>query len=198
MLHHAIGYITRSLNGYLKGVLDLSEDVAVMSGLVGPDGYVLAQIHDKLAVSLVNIEKEPIPATFTRHSSKETGITGIGFPPLHLNAYVLISAYYPGSNYSEALKFISYAALFFQGKPIFTHENAPGLNGDIEKIVMDVENLNLRDLSRLWCAVSGRYHPSILYKMRMITIDSKGITKRVAGTAGVDSSAGFLGREGRW
>jgi len=194
MLHHAIGHITRLLNGYLKGVFDLPQDVAVMSGILDQDGSLETQIHNKLVVSLVNIEKEQAPAAFIRHSSKETGLTSIGFSPIHLNAYVLVSAYYPGSNYSEALKFISYAALFFQGNPIFTHENSPDLDVNIEKIVMDIENLNLRDLSSLWSVISGRYLPSIVYKMRIITLDSRGIGKQVTSLTDVDSSAGFSDR----
>ncbi|SCY15396.1 DUF4255 domain-containing protein [Desulfoluna spongiiphila] len=190
MLHHAIEHITGSLNGYLRGVFDLPQDVAVMSGILDQDGSIEAQIHNKLVVSLVNIEKEQVPAAFIRQGSKETGLTNIGFPPIHLNAYVLVSAYFPGSNYAEALKFISYAALFFQGNPVFTRENSPELNGDIEKLVMDIENLNLRDLSSLWSVISGRYLPSIVYKMRIITIDSRGIGKQVTSLSGVDSSAG--------
>lgn len=194
MIHHAMGDITRYLNGYLKGIFDLPEDVAVISGIVGQDGAVEAQVHNKLVVSLVNIEKEQIPSTFTRHSSGDTGITSIGFPPLHLNVYVLISANYPGINYAEALKFISYTALFFQGNPVFTHEKMPDLNENLGKITMDIENLNLRDLSSLWSIVSGKYLPSILYKMRMIILDSRDISKRVLDMTAVDSTSGFLGR----
>lgn len=194
MLHHAIGHITRCLNGYLKGLFDLPEDVAVISGIVEQDGSVESQIHNKLVVTLVNIEKEPVPSTFARHGSGGAGISTLGFPPLHLNAYVLISANYPGTNYGEALKFISYAALFFQGNPIFSHENMPDMDDGIEKIVMDIENLNLRDVSSLWGVISGKYLPSILYKMRMITVDSHGVGKRVVNLSGVDASTGFLGR----
>ena len=194
MLHHAMGHITAALNGYLKGQFDLPEDVAVISGILDQDGSVASQIHNKLVVSLVNIEKDPLPSTFTRHSALETGLTTVGFPPLHLNAYVLISAHYPGGNYMEGLKFISHAALFFQGNPIYTHANAPDLYEGIEKIVMDMENLHLRDMSSLWSVLSGRYLPSILYKMRMITMDAGGVTKQVSSTKGVDNTSGFLGR----
>jgi len=188
MLHHAMQHITASLNRYLKGRFDLPQDVAVMSGILDQDGAVETQIHNKLVVSLVNLEKEQVPAAFIRHGSEETGLTSIGFPPIHLNAYLLVSAYFPGSNYAEALKFISYAALFFQGNPVFTRENSPDLEGDIEKIVMDIENLNLRDLSSLWSVVSGRYLPSIVYKMRIITLDSRGIGKQVTELSGTDPS----------
>ncbi|VFQ45369.1 DUF4255 domain-containing protein [Desulfoluna butyratoxydans] len=188
MLHHAMQHITASLNRYLRGRFDLPQDVAVMSGILDQDGAVETQIHNKLVVSLVNLEKEQVPAAFIRESSRETGLTSIGFPPIHLNAYLLVSAYFPGSNYAEALKFISYAALFFQGNPVFTRENSPDLEGDIEKIVMDIENLNLRDLSSLWSVVSGRYLPSIVYKMRIITLDSRGIGKQVTELSGTDPS----------
>lgn len=188
MLHHAMQHITASLNRYLKGRFDLPQDVAVMSGILDQDGAVETQIHNKLVVSLVNLEKEQVPAAFIRHGSEETGLTSMGFPPIHLNAYLLVSAYFPGSNYAEALKFISYAALFFQGNPVFTRENSPDLEGDIEKIVMDIENLNLRDLSSLWSVVSGRYLPSIVYKMRIITLDSRGIGKQVTELSGTDPS----------
>lgn len=194
MIHQAVEHITRYLNLYLKSLFDLPEDVAVVAGLVEQDGSVEAHVANKLVVSVVNIEKEALPSTFSRSTSSDHAITTIGFPPVHLNVHLLISANYPGKNYTEALKFISYAALFFQGNPIFTHENTPDMSDDLSKITMEIENLNMRDLSSLWSVISGKYLPSILYKMRMITLDSREIKAQVRTMTGADNSSGFIRR----
>lgn len=192
MIHDAVGHITRYLNLYLKGLFNLPEDAAVVAGLVEQDGSVEPHVHNKLVVSVVNIEKEALPATFSRSASSDNTLATIGFPPIHLNVYLLISANYPGKNYTEALKFISHAALFFQGNPIFTHENTPDMAPSLSKITMDIENLNMRDLSSLWSVVSGKYLPSILYKMRMITLDSREIKAQVHTMVEADNRSGFI------
>ena len=196
MIHDAVQHITKYLNLYLKSLFDLPEDVAVVAGLVEQDGSVEAQVFNKLVVSVVNIQKEAASSTFSHAhtTSPANTVVTVGFPPVHLNIHLLISANYPGKNYAEALKFISYAALFFQGNPVFTHENTPDMAPSLSKLTMEIENLNMRDLSSLWSITSGKYLPSILYKLRMVTLDSRVIKGQVPAMTQADSQSGFLGR----
>ena len=69
--------------------------------------------------------------------------------PLNLNIFVLVSAYF-GNNYGESLKFLSSAMAFFQAKPVFSARDAPEFPRGLEKLSLEMVNLNFQDLSHLW------------------------------------------------
>jgi len=142
--------------------------MVVMSNILDQSGNPAP--NNKLFVFLVNVEKE---TTISRQadfgSSERTAST---YPPLFLNLYVMVAANFESSHYTEALKFLSHAVGFFQRQPVFDHQITPDLDTRIDKLALDIENLNVQDLSSLWGVLSGKYLPSILYKVRMVTFDS--------------------------
>ena len=85
-------------------------------------------------------------------------------------------------DYKEALKRISQVVAFFHSHPVFTPENAPGLDQNIEKLIMELDSINFEQLYNLWSAFGGDYLPSVLYKLRMVTIfdEPKAIVPPVA------------------
>ncbi len=179
MINSAISHITHHLNQYLGRTFSLNEDIAVISNIAEQDGNVAINVNNKLAVFLVNIEKDDSPAYF-----KAQGFIGgheniITYPPLHLNLFLMFSANFEGPNYSEALKFLSHTISFFQKNPVFTRQNSPDLDPRIDKLILDIENLNINDLSSLWSILSGKYQPSVLYRVRMLTFDSRDIKTKV-------------------
>ena len=90
----------------------------------------------------------------------------------------MFTSYFSGNNYQEGLKFISSTISYFQSQPVFDHSNSPGLSGNIDRLILDIENLNMSDLSSLWSILSGKYLPSIMYKVRMVTYDSGAVIKQ--------------------
>ena len=50
--------------------------------------------------------------------------------------------------------------------------------GKKSELVLDIENLNIKDLSTLWSAITGKYLPSIIYKIRMVAFDAGDIRQR--------------------
>ena len=50
------------------------------------------------------------------------------------------------------------------------HQNAPDLVDPVEKLVFEMVNLNIQELSQIWGVHGGKYLPSVLYKTRMVTI----------------------------
>ena len=175
MIAAAIGQIAKELNAALRRQFGDGEDLVVVSALVGSDGAVAPQAVDKLAVFLVNIERETVAGRSSRWTG--TGSTGgdrvaISAAPVNLNLLVMFAANFNGSNYPEALKLISHTLAFFQGRPVLNHHNTPELASDIERLVLEIEDLNATDLSNLWGVLGGRYLPSVLYRVRLITVDS--------------------------
>jgi hypothetical protein len=173
MIDSTIIHVASSLNQYLRRKFDLSEDIAVVSNIVDQDGSVIPDINNKIVIFLVNVEQETAPGLFSRIKSSSTANDAGSYPPVHLNMYLMFSANFSGNNYTEALKFLSCVISYFQRNPVFFHHNSPDLGKEVDKLIFDIENLNIKDLSSLWTIINGKYMPSILYKVRMITYDAK-------------------------
>lgn len=182
MIYAAVSHVANQLNQFLKRSFDLKEDVVVVSSILEQDGSLAPNINNKLVVFLVNVEEENTasrPAGFTSADKRAST-----FPPVFLNLYVMVAGNFGGSNYAEGLKFLSNAVSFFQRQPVFDHQVTPDLDKRINKLTLDIENLNIQDLSSLWGMLSGKYQPSILYKVRMITFDSGDITGQIPSIRG--------------
>lgn len=179
MIYAAISHVTGQLNQFLKRTFDVSEDVVVISNVVEQDGTLAANTANRIVASLINIEKDASPGSRVPAASG-SGITAVATcPPIHTNLYLLFAGNYNGKNYAEALKLLSNTISFFQRNPLFTRQNSPGLDQRIARLSLDIENLNIKDLSSLWSVLSGKYLPSVLYKIRMITFDAGDVTTRI-------------------
>ena len=173
MIDSAIAHVGAQLNQALRRSLDINEDVVEVSHLLEQDGSVVANLNNKLVLFLVNIERDGSVSSHPgRAGLPGGGLLAQGYPTVHLNLFLMVAAHFPGQNYREALKFISGALLFFQGNPVFNHQNSPDLDRRIQRLTMEIENLGLQELSHLWGVLGGKYLPSVLYKMRMISVDS--------------------------
>ncbi len=171
MIQAAINHLAVQLNAYLKRTNNLTEDIVVVSSLVESDGNVAANTNNKLVLFLTNIEKDPVPQANAVRATGFDGRAPVGSRSLYLNLYVMLAANFSGSNYPEALKFISKAIAFFQMQPVFDKQSTPDLDSRIDKLVLDIENLNIQDLSNLWGLLGGKYLPSVYYRVRMVSIN---------------------------
>ncbi|WP_211753341.1 DUF4255 domain-containing protein [Nitrosomonas aestuarii] len=165
------------LNQHLRRTYDLSEDVVIVSNLLDVDGSVAPNTHNKLVIFLTNVEKDSVSAGAGRSQSFGEW-TVQRSAAVNFNLYVMLTANFTGNNYAEALKFLSSTIGYFQRNPLFNHQTAPDMDRRIEKLILDIENLSIQDLSNLWSSLGGKYMPSILYRVRMITFDSDEITGR--------------------
>ena len=179
MIDVAISHISGQLNQYLRRSFELTEDIVVVSNILEQDGSTAPNVDNKLVVSLVNIEKETVPLPHRNGNYVSGDKALVGYPSVNLNFYLMFAGNFSSSNYEEALKFVSNTVGFFQGNPVFDHQSTPDLDERIEQLTLNIENLSMHDLSNLWSILSSRYLPSILYKVRMVTFDSRDIRARV-------------------
>ena len=188
MIDAAISLIAGQLNQFLKRSFDLNEDIVVISNILEQDGTVASNVDNKLVIFLINVEKEALP--FRSQNKGTTGLerSVVSYPPVYLNLYLMVAGHFNGSNYPEALKFLSNTISFFQRRPVMDHENTPDLDSRIEKLILDIENLNIKDLSTLWSAITGKYLPSVIYKVRMVAFDSGDVRFRSPGVAEMQST----------
>jgi hypothetical protein len=178
MIDVAINHISGQLNQYLRRTFDLNEDVVTVSNILEQDGALASHINNKLVVFLVNVEKDSVAGRIQPVAATNENV--VSYPPLFLNLSLMIAAHFSNSNYPEALKFLSNAIGFFQRSPVFDHQNSPDLDKRIDKLILDIENLNIKDLSSLWSILSGKYLPSVMYKVRMVVYDSGDVLTRAS------------------
>lgn len=179
MIDSAVGHITTRLNDYLRVKFETTEDVVLASNIAEPDGTMAPQAERKLLVFLVNVEKDVWAKPQREIHGEIVTRTDLGYPPVFLNLYVMFAANFGSSNYMEALKMLSNTVSFFQRQPVFDHHVTPDLDPQIERLTMQIENLDIRDLSNLWGVLTGKYLPSVLYKVRMIAYDSDDVRAQV-------------------
>ena len=188
MIDSAISHIAYQLNQFLRRSFDLTEDIVVISNILEQDGNVASHVDNKIVISLINIEKDTFSHRQPNGSSPGVDRSLIGYTPVYLNLYLMFAGNFSGNNYLESLKFISNTISFFQRRPVFDHQNTPDLDPRIDKLVLDIANLDIRDLSNLWSVLSSKYLPSILYKVRMVAFDSEDVMTQVPPILETDTS----------
>ena len=179
MIYAALSHISNQLNQFLKRSFDLNEDVVVLSNISEQDGTLAPNINNKLVVFLVNVERDTSTSRY-QGGGRGIDVSASGYPPVFLNLYVMVAGNFSGGNYSEALKFLSNAVSFFQRQPVFDHQTTPDMDRRIDKLVLEIENLNMQDLSSMWGMLSGKYLPSVLYKVRMVSFEAGDILSQLS------------------
>ena len=177
MILAALQHLTTHVNQSLKRAYGISEDVVVLCSPTDSDGNVAPQSLNKLALFLVNIEKDSMPRPISSQGSGGSRAS-VALEPMYLNLYVLLAANFNSGNYAESLKYLSSAISYFHQHPTFDHHTTPDLHGGIDKLIMDVENLKIQELSNLWGILGGKYSPSMLYKVRMVAMGGGQIVSR--------------------
>jgi len=122
-------------------------------------------------ISLVNIEENRISRDPRNYVHSGTDIL-LKNPAVHLNLTLLFTALRSDTAYGLALQNLQKVIQFFQSKYVFDHNNTPQLDAGIEKLILEMVTMDLELLNRLWAILGSKYQPSIMYCMRMISIDS--------------------------
>jgi len=187
MLDRTLSFLLDQLNSYLGTRYPSNEPHAVLASLANLDGSVPTNIDNKVVLSLVNLEREAAAAATGPQLRPENGGFARLSPALNLNLYLLVSASF-GANYQEALKLLSAVLGFFQGKPVFTSQNATGFPTGLDKLTMEIVNLDIQSLNHLWGNIGGKYLPSVLYKARMFTLQEGWVLEQVPGITGTDTT----------
>ena len=172
MIYTALNYVVQELNRYLMRRFSTQDDKAILGSILDESGSVPEGNQNKIILSLVNLENE----TNRQYNRLQTPVGNSNIAqnlPFNFNMDVLVTSLF--TNYSEALKFLSEAVYFFQAKQVFTHENSPGLDPKIEKLAFEIIIIEYREMHNLWTALGAKYMPSILFKIRMLSFQSKEI-----------------------
>ena len=163
MLYPAIENIQRVLNDTLSPTVSMANISMVENGEND-------QNDADIIISLVNIEEVRL-ARDQHYVVRLDGDLLPKNPPVHLDLSLLFTTH--GAGYANNLQHLQDIISFFQKKSAFSADDTPGLADDgIERLTMEMVTLSLEQLQQLWSMLGGKYRPSVLYKMRMLTIDS--------------------------
>jgi len=169
MISEAINCIAIELNSYLRNTLNVTEDKVSISSIVNQDGSIAITGQNKIILTLINIEKET--------NDFGTGQLADNAAPTNISLLIMFSAFFPGDNYTEALRFISLVITYFQSRNVLDHENTPSLDSCINKLLIGMVNLSIEQLQSIWATIGAKYVPSVLYKVSLLTLDDHTIEK---------------------
>ncbi len=169
MIDKALNLLLKNINSYLGSIflLGTSEADKVVLTNISKDNGSIAIPADSLGLTLVNIEEERVVKS--QIASKVTnGNSSHVNPEIKLNLYIMICTNF--NDYKSGLAYLSGVIRYFQGRNVFTPENSPGLDPLIKKLIVELYSLNFEQQNHLWGAIGAKYLPSVLYKVRLITI----------------------------
>ncbi len=175
MIDQALDFLRVQLDNYLRMKLDpqTSTPFIQLANIAWNDSETAAGSAgdgSDAFISLINIEEDRIS------KPQENYVRGNGSilyknPKIYLNLYLLFGVNL--SDYTESLKRLSYIIQFFQYRNVFTPLTSPTLPDGIEELIFDLETLTFQDLNNLWGIMGSKYLPSVVYKMRLITISEE-------------------------
>lgn len=176
MINETLKFLLDQINQFLSQKLGANTDPRIVLGNItkamDTDGGGTNSLSNKGILSLINVEEDRIARQQENLVKTENGVT-YKSPPLYLNLYIVFAVNV--TEYSESLKWLSYIIQFFQYQQVFTPLSHPSLDPRIQKIVLDLHSMSFEQINHLWSILGGKYLPSVLYKIRQITIDEDAV-----------------------
>ena len=168
MISDTLVFIKNQLNTHLnlgRSTTELQEDLVVF--VEGDNKEFLTFTMGAISVLLINIEEENLlrsPNQFTR--TLPNGVQQNVNPDIRLNLYVLFVANF--KEYAESLRYLSRIFRYFQNHRKIDQHRAPELSENIEHLVIELITLPFSEQNDIWNALRVAYHPSVLYKVKMV------------------------------
>lgn len=174
MLKESIQFFADELNKYFIQKLGPSSDgVRIVTGnaaraydndtITGADSII-----NKAILSIVNIEEDRVSKKQENYIKTATSVKYKN-PPLYLNIYMLAAI--NRNNYAQSLTWLGHVLQFFQFQNVFTPITHPSLDSRIQQLNVELYSLNFEQINHMWSTLGGKYLPSVLYKIRQVTLD---------------------------
>ncbi len=171
MIDRALRLLADRLNGHLKSLYNVPEDLVVVAPLTDSEGKPADEARNRLALFVTNIRHDAMPRATHRDGVSLSGSMR-KLAPVHLDIYVMLAASCEPETYTEGLKLLSSAMRYFQGHPLMTPQSHPDMPAGLAQLSLEISNLDIDALGQLWGNLGGRYVPSVQYKIRSVLIDS--------------------------
>ena len=171
MINKALIFVKQSLDQYLRNGFGLNESMVILNSLVSSNEEKMPGINqNKMVISLINIEQETLQPFNTRYKNINVGNYSEVNQEVRFNLDVLFTANF--DDYEESLKFLTATVSYFQGNSSLTSATSTNIPEGISKLNLDIETLTYHETHSLWSAMGAKYQPSIIYKLRLVTVQS--------------------------
>jgi hypothetical protein len=168
MIKKALDFTRAALDQFLRNRFGLDESSVVLNNLIDSNGSIPLQNQNKIVISLINIEKETAKPFYVRNQKMPNGDFSDMNPAERFNLIILITAGF--DDYNEALKFLNETILFFQINQMLDCTTFPSMPQGLSRLELEIEKITYHNMQSLWTAMGAKYQPSVIYKMRMITL----------------------------
>ncbi|MFT3933649.1 MAG: DUF4255 domain-containing protein [Chitinophagaceae bacterium] len=165
MIFPAIDFIRQQLvnKGLQAGIGNISEIISDAAN---------NPANATVIISLINIEEDRISRDNKNFIRRDGGIIYKN-PAVHLNLTLLFTSYRSTAAYGLSLQDIQNVVSAFQQQYVFEQTSEPALAAaGIEKLILEMVSLNLQQLHEIWSVLGSKYYPSVVYRMRMVVIDT--------------------------
>jgi hypothetical protein len=184
MIRTALEFIKKELDAYIAArendlanyapgnIVDI-KSVVSLNGSTNTDG------NKHITVMLVGIEEERREGKRPHILPAENNNFITLNPPIEINLHLLFVAH--SSDYETALRDLSDVIAFFQSNVVFDEQRFPDLNASviqpdlkpwqlIDRMSFRLLNLSFEQQNNLWAMFGGKYMPSAVYKMTLLTL----------------------------
>ena len=174
MIQQAFELIRNRLNAFLGSVDPGSDGWVVLANLVDHEGKPFPGADNKIVMFLGNVEYESMSMPARTSQLSGTTYTSVAAPRL-INVWMLFFANFYNQRYGDGLDMLSRTISFFQQYPRFTHDSDPAMDPRIEKLTVEMVNLDFTQLNYVMSMIGAKYLPMVCYKLRMIPFTSEAI-----------------------
>ncbi|WP_430410639.1 DUF4255 domain-containing protein [Kordia sp.] len=171
MIEKAFQFTAQTLNQYIKNKFGLEDDAVIINRIIEQNGKIPEKNKNHIVLSLIHVEEETSKQFYNRVTSVADGNYVKKPISNRFNLFMLVTPNF--DDYNEALKFLSVTMQFFQTNELIDATKYASIPTAIERLEYEFQKGDgYMQMQNLWTALGAKYQPSIIYKIRMITIAS--------------------------
>lgn len=171
MIEKAFQFTAQTLNQYIKNKFGLDDDVVLINRIIEQNGKVPEKNKNHIVLSLIHVEEETSKQFYNRMQPVSDGNYAKKPVSNRYNLFMLVTPNF--DDYNEALKFLSVTMQFFQTNELINATKYATIPAEIGKLEYEFQKGDgYMQMQNLWTALGAKYQPSIIYKIRIITIAS--------------------------
>lgn len=172
MIGQILVFLRKQLDDYLRAELAGGVDEPVADKVVFLEGDKLDPItftEEAVSELLINVEEErQLRAADPYVRVQQDGKPQRAQPDLRLILYVLFVARF--KQYDSGWEYLSKVIEYLQTNRTFERADHPDLPDGVDKLIVELVTQSFADQSDVWNMLRTTYHPSALYRVRMLVL----------------------------